>query len=325
MLGDFNKYASDYLKIMTKEGGLNPLSLNNYQKQLSKIILSQQKSGKPVRIIVLKARQIGISTYCSARIFHPTATSFYKRAQVVADDTENTSNLFNMCKRYYQFLPDIIKPMKRYSNEKALVFENPSETERHNEPGLLSSISLQSSNKLTAGRSGTINYLHLSEVAFWSNAGTTLTGLMQSVPYDKDSMIFIESTANGISGRGEEFYLRWKQAETGDSDFTPVFFPWYDNPEYEIPVDKSFQMDSEERDLAKMFNLTPEKVAWRRYKIRNEMGSALLDPKEQFMQEYPSTPEEAFIISGRTVFNGPFLKELLEKSKSNSYDSYEIE
>lgn len=321
---DFETYSKRFLKIQTKDGELVPLRPNRYQVQLSEAILKSRKENKPVRIIVLKARQIGVSTFCAAAVYHRAATSFHKKSVVVADDEENTTNLFNMCKRYYQFSPEEIRPLKRYSNKKALSFENPDEKSRDEEPGLMSSITLQTSNKLTAGRSGTINYLHLSELAYWANAGTTLTGLIQSVPKNPDSMIFMESTANGIAGRGEEFYLRWKKAEEKGSGYTPLFFPWYDNPEYyELPGTDE-RLTDEEKYLQKTYKLSLGQLAWRRAKIADDMGNALLKPEEQFCQEYPCSPEEAFIKSGRTVFDGAKILKAIEAAKSYPYETFEL-
>jgi len=300
---DINFYSQNFLKILTKDSMLVGLNNNTYQRQLTDIVTKAEMAGKPVRIIVLKARQLGISTWGTAYLYHKTATAFYRKGVVIAHDRDSTNNLFNMTKRYYDFSPLDIRPMKRYSNEKALVFENADEKARDANPGLLSSIGLETAGRTTAGRSGTIHYLHCSEFAFWPDAGVTVSGLFQSVPLKPGTAIIIESTANGMGGKGEEFYNRWRAAEQGDSDFTPIFFPWFDNSEYEIKTDRDFSATREERDIQKRHpQITDNKINWRRYKIRNELGSALLDPVTQFKQEYPSSPEEAFIASGRTVF-----------------------
>jgi len=318
-------YSEQFLKILTKSNELLPFCFNNEQKIVDNTINSLKKDNTPVRLIILKARQLGISTYFTSNIYHQAATNFYVKSQVVADDEENTANLFNMCKRYHQFSPEIIRPMKRYSNKKALVFENPDEKQRETNPGLLSSVTLQTSNKVTAGRSGTVTHLHLSEFAFWANAGLTVTGLMQSVPYKPGTSICIESTANGVAGRGEEFFKRWQAAKSGDSDFIPIFFPWFDNPEYEIDPGEGFKLDHLEKDLMDMYPvLTERKMAWRRYKIANEMGSALMRPEEQFMQEYPSCPDEAFIKSGRTVFDNANIVKMINDLKSVTFTTWEL-
>ena len=163
-------YSEKFLKILTKQGNLNPLVFNKYQLYMDRKIKDIELSGRPVRIIVLKARQIGISTFSAANVYFRTATKKYQKGVVIANDIDNTNNLFTMCKRYWSFSPEFIRPMKRRENSKALVFENPEDKSRKSSPGLLSSIHLESANKLTAGRSGTIHHLHCSEVAYWTNA-----------------------------------------------------------------------------------------------------------------------------------------------------------
>jgi len=109
----------------------------------------------------------------------------------------------------------------------------------------------------------------------------------------------------------------WRRAENGDSDFMPVFFPWWQNPEYEMEAPDGFTLDDEERFYEETYpEITKNKLAWRRYKIRNEMGgSALLDPVLQFKQEYPASPEEAFITSGRRVFDPVIVTKDIERAK----------
>lgn len=316
MIEDLNFYSKKFLKILTKKSTLDPLIFNSYQSHITSVIQEQNKMRKPVRVIVLKARQLGISTWATSCLFHQAVTNYYKKGVVIANDQDSTSNLFTMAKRYYDFLPERMKPMKRYSNQKALVFENPDDKQRENNEGLLSSIIVENANKLTAGRSGTINLLHCSEVAFWKNAGTVVSGLFQAVPYEPGTMIILESTANGITGDGQEFHERWDAAENGDSEFTPIFFKWTDNPEYEIEPPHDFAPTPYERELLKEHkDLTPRKLAFRRYKIRNEMGSALLDPDDQFKQEYPLKPLEAFIASGRPVFKIDVITQRIKQIK----------
>lgn len=311
---NYQDYAEKFLKILTKEGSVSPLKFNTFQQDLWQVIQNKKKENKPVRIIVLKARQLGISTFCTGYLYHQTTTNFHQNAVVIANDRENTNNLFKMGKRYYEFLDDREKPMKRYSNEKALIFENPDEATRQEKPGLLSSIHLETAGKKTVGRSGTIHHLHCSEFAFWDNAGEVVSGLFQAVPYKPETTVIIESTANGSIGAvGEEFYNRWQMAEGGDSGFVPIFFPWWRNPEYEIDPGPGFTLTPYEIELKKKFPITDRKLAFRRYKIEYEMGSSLINPVDQFKQEYPSYPDEAFIHSGRPVFDIEALRDHMGK------------
>jgi hypothetical protein len=309
------QYAENFLQILTKRGTKDFLKYNKHQVYLCELIKKLRAEGKPPRIIILKARQLGFSTCVSSIVFKECATEFYQKSMIIAHDDDSTNNIFNMCKRYYDFLPSEIRPMKRYSNAKELVFENPDEKARKENSGLESRIEIETANKPTAGRSGTIQKLHASEMAFWKNAGTTCTSLLQSVPLTINSLIIIESTANGMSGDGQEFYQRWQDAKSGKSDFTPVFFPWYEEEAYEMD-DSNFVPDQEEIEYMETFPfLTKRKMAWRRYKIKNEMGGSSIDPYDMFKQEYPTIPEEAFVSSGRPVFNITKIQKDIERAK----------
>jgi len=321
MIEDLDSYSKEYLKILTKDATLDPLTFNTYQAELSTLVRRLKTERKPIRIIVLKARQLGISTWGTAYTFHECATNAYMKSTVIANDVENTNNLFNMHKRYYDFCPPEVQPMKRYSNDKSLVFENHDDKTRYDNPGLLSSINLETAGKKTAGRSGTMQILHASEFAFWENAGVVKSGLFQSVPLKPNTTILIESTANGMEGGdGEEFYNMWKNAEQKYSDYIPIFFPWWKNPDYQMEATEGFELTEEEKFYQEMIpQITNAKLTWRRYKIANEMGSALLDPNLQFKQEYPAFPDEAFISTGRRVFSGQEILESIERAKHIRY------
>lgn len=133
-----------------------------------------------------------------------------------------------------------------------------------------------------AGRSATAQLLHASEGAFWPDLPAQMASLMQTVPDLDGTEILIESTANGYN----DFHSLWRKAESGESEFMPVFLPWSIEPGYRRTVPPDFVMDGEEKTLAELHKLDSEQIAWRRAKI-SQLGSA-----EYFAQEYPITPSE---------------------------------
>jgi hypothetical protein len=151
----------------------------------------------------------------------------------------------------------------------------------------------------TAGGDGiargeTISDMHLSEIAFWlaSAPAENLNGLLQSLPNADDTECFIESTANGFN----LFKELWDGAVSGENDFEPFFAAWFETPEYRTPVPEGFERTLEEEDLVALYGLDDEQLVWRRRRIA-------ASGRELFMQEYPCSPDEAFIASGRPVFN----------------------
>lgn len=305
---DFSYYADKLLKIRTKEGQLIPFELNAMQQKIDNTIEQLQEEGKPVRLIILKYRQGGASTYTEGRIFHNTSMNKLTNSLIVAHEEDASTNLFNMSKLYYDELPEPLKPMKKASNAKELVFENPTkdDAEKKANPGLRSRIKIASANNMGVGRSATTHNLHVSEIAFWRDPETAMLGLMQTVPNTPNTTVVIESTANGV---GDYFHDQWQKAKNGESDFVPLFFAWFEDPEYRMTVPDGFDLTEEERKMKRQYKLDDEQLVWRRWCIKNNCGG----DHELFKQEYPSDDMEAFLTSGRPRFDIPVLREYLSQ------------
>ena len=291
-------YIETFLKIKTKDGQLVPFCLNAAQKRLYEIIRKEHEAGKPVRIIILKARQLGFSTLTQGLVFADTATRHNVRSLDVAHREDATANLFRMSKLFLDELPTAVTPMVRASNAQEIVFENPTRdpAEKTRMPGLRSSIRCVTAGGSGIGRSDTLTNVHISEYAFWvGEKALTLTGILQAVPDKPGTMVVIESTANGF----EDFKKRWDDAVAGRSDFVPVFFAWHENEEYRKPVPPGTVWTQEERELQKRYGLDEKQLAWRRWCIRNNCGGE----ERLFNQEYPGCPEDAFLASGNPVFD----------------------
>jgi len=283
------KYIESFVKIRDKAGNIIDFKLNQPQQKLYDIIKEQREAGKPVRVIILKARQMGFSTLTESILFKETATKFNINTGIIAHKEEATTNLFNMSKRIYDNLPEEMKPSKKSSNAKELIFDNQEGT------GLKSKIKCMTAGADGVGRSDTFNNLHISELAFWgNNAKETMLGLMQSVPNLPNTIVIIESTANGY----EYFKEQWDMAVRKESDFIPLFVGWQDLEEYQMPY-TGFKLTPEEEKLKDTYNLSLEQLTWRRWCIANNCGGDI----SQFKQEYPMNPHEAFLLSGASVFD----------------------
>lgn len=282
-------YIENYIKIRDKKNNIVSLVLNEPQLKYYNVIKEMYRKRKPIRIIILKARQMGFSTETEAIIFKNVVTHHNYNAGIVAHKEDSTTNLFNMSKRMLEYLPEDIRPEQKKSNAKELVFNNDMGT------GLDSRIKCMTAGGKGIGRSDTFTALHLSELAFWEgDKKVTMTGLLQAVPNTPDSMIIIESTANGY----EYFKEMWDRAVAGESDFYPLFIGWNELKEYSMPY-TGFNLTQEERELKEQYNLTLEQLTWRRWCIQNNCSGDI----NQFKQEYPICPEEAFLSTGNCYFN----------------------
>lgn len=314
------EYIENFLKIRDKSGKIVPLKLNPPQKRLYETIREQWKAGKPVRIIILKARQMGFSTLTEAIIFWYTVTSEQSESLIVAHQEESTGNLFRMSKRFLDELPGPLKPMTRASNGQELNFDKPSQS-RSPKKGLGSRIRCATAGGRGIGRSYTLSCLHLSEFAFWpGDKQETLTGLMQAVPDKAGTIVIMESTANGYDAFKDIWDRAVERQRAGEEGFIPVFFPWYEMPEYEREIPPGFRRTPEEETLAETFGLNDRQLSWRRWCIENNCNGDL----NLFKQEYPATPDEAFIATGACVFDKEAVVLRREQVRTEAWEAGEF-
>ena len=293
---DFPFYAKSALKIRTKEGDIAPLDLNPAQQILQDAVSKQVASEGKVRVIILKARQQGLSTYTGGYLYYAVSQQSARKAMVVTHHADSTRALFDMTKRFHEHCPEILKPHTKYSSRRELSFDV-----------LDSSFVVATAGGDSVGRGETLTHVHASELAFWnkSTAQDIWNGLIQAVPNTKGTAIFVESTANGVTGT---FYELWKGAIEGTNGYVPCFIPWFTDPEYREPVPAKFERTPDEEDLAEKYNLDDEQLMFRRRKIAQN-GIDL------FNQEYPAKPEDAFLNTGRPVFNPEQLTQCLDDAK----------
>lgn len=250
------------------------------------------------RFLVLKARQVGISTlfllwHLDATLFLPNTTTC-----ILAHKQDSLRKLFRIIKIAYQSCPDRVllengqiweKPKAKFDNANELYFE-----------GLDSSIYVA-----LEARSDTIHRLHVSEAAFIKNAEDVLTATFGAVP-EENGIISIESTANGMGGL---FFEMWAETEDEDreSSFAPFFVGYQDEPRYQLSVDDpepfKASLTEEERSLVANHRHTLGNVAWRRRKLSNAAT------RKKFAQEFPANAEEAFLSSGRSPFDRTLIKD----------------
>jgi len=266
--------------IADKSGRDVPFMLNDSQRRLD-----DELSG---RDIIPKARQEGISSYYLARWTALCLSQRNVRAVVISHDALSTQR---MLKKVHYFLENLRGPKAVIKNASAneIVFGKTN-----------SMFYIGTAGTKKFGRGDTITHLHCSEVAFWEQPLTLLTGLFQAVP--KDGEIALESTGNGV---GNYYHRTCMRAAIGQSRYRMHFFNWIEFSEYTLDLDQD-QSDAimsnlieefEEPELVEKYNLTAGQLAWRRDKL-DELDYDLT----QFKQEYPITLDECFQSGGRSLF-----------------------
>ena len=296
LLTDFSFYSNAALKIRTKAGAISPLKLNSAQQILDTAVKNQIATEGKVRVIILKARQQGLSTYTGGYLYYSVSQKQACKAMVITHHADSTRALFDMTKRFHEHCPDILKPHTKYSSRREMNFDV-----------LDSSYVVATAGGDSIGRGETLTHVHASELAFWqkSTALDNWNGLTQAVPNHSGTAIFVESTANGATGI---FADLWRGAVDGSNGYVPVFIPWFTDIEYRETVPENFERTPDEEDLVDLYDLDDGQLMFRRRKIAQN-GIDL------FRQEYPSEPDEAFLTTGRPVFNPDQIVKSLDKTQ----------
>jgi hypothetical protein len=281
-LRDLPFYAEQCLRIRPKIGGTSPLVFNAAQLELHRRLEDQLKTKGMVRAIILKGRQMGCSTYVASRLFKKTTETPGLRTIIIAHERQASNNLFRVVKRFGDLLPEDRRPSIGTSNQQELQFDK-----------IDSGYVVATATEEGAGRSDTAQCLHASECAFWADMSEQLSALFQTVPRIPGSEIILESTAKEF---GDAFHQLWRSAETGESEFLPIFLSWKLDPGYRAAVGEDFTRTTEEKRLAELHGLDDEQLYWRRLKI------AELRSEDLFKREYPLTASEAFIAASFDSF-----------------------
>ena len=299
---DFTSFAREQIKIITKDAsvGFVPFKFNTCQEIITDKLNKQIAETGRVRAIILKARQQGISTYCAGRVFWKSYFSPNARSVVMAHDSATSDALFNMSKNLIKNMSGELSPTEIRSNAKEIIINSPSFPDRDT----VASYRLYTAGSPEAGRGTTPTIAHLSEVAFWQHDEKILAGLFQGISQAAGTEVILESTANGAQG---EFYRLWKGAVAGENEYLPIFLPWFATPEYRREAPENMELTVEEEKLVEKYDLSNDQLYWRRLKIA-EGG------EHKFKQEYPSTADEAFIVSGSNVFNVEKLDALIPRA-----------
>ena len=290
-------------KSLRERGNLYPLLFNDEQQQFYAQFMEQKRQNKPIRFIVLKPRKIGFSTLIDSLVYHYTRFNPNVISLIATHEHPAVTHLFNIIKLFHNEIPPALRPLTKYSNKRELVFENPNPRTRDASPGLQSRIIVDISQP-NLGRAFAIAALHASELAYWYSPEEAMGSAMQAIPNSPNTMIVMESTANGFNNY---FHKQWLLAKEKVTDFTPVFFPWFQHKSYQKTLNEiwydtalnSIEKYGDEKKLIELYNLSNEQLFWRRWCIDNKCQ----ENEMLFYQEYPADDIECFISSAVNIFN----------------------
>lgn len=308
---DFEFFARRCLRVRSKDGRIVPMHMNRAQKEIYSAIRSQEERGLPIRIVILKCRQAGVSTFVQAYCYWKCVTRANIQSLCMAHRVPAAENIFQAARMYYELQPPP-KPMVRYSSKRELYFAHPS---KKSSGGMNSRIVVLSSEVAGGARSYAFQLLHLSEVAYYADPYELAGSLIPALPPHPGTACFLESTGNADS---EYWYDLWEKTISGENEYIGVFIPWYYIDEYKLEGEAAKiwldyenkgwkrDLDTYEAVLLDKHGLTPQQLAWRRMMISN-IG------EERFRTEFPTTWQDAFTASAACVFDHQSLMKCLDE------------
>lgn len=295
-------FMENCLYIIDKNKQLKLFKLNREQDIMLRHIEFCLENNEPIRIILLKARQIGATTFFSALGFWVTTMNKNMTYGIVAHRLDSSESIFAKCKVYYNNLESALRPSTTQFSSEGITFD------KKNGKGIGSRIQFATVNE-GVFRGQTLSYLHLSECAFWEgDVRAVENSLAPTISERPFTFLVRESTAKGYNSF-KDFYDR---AVRGENGYTHFFFGWQDHEEYVRAVPQGFTLTEEEKRIKERFKLSDEQMAWRRHEINNSYDGN----ETWFRQEYPMTPEEAFVASGGSVFDSQTIIDGYAGSKS---------
>ena len=297
---DVKTFAETFLQIRSKENCLKQFILNKEQNYINGILNQQKQAKGAVRSLILKGRQIGVSTYISARAYHYTLVNQGVRSLILSHRQSSTNNIFAMVNRYYHKMPDFLKIPHFQNRNKSITF---AETD--------SSLVFATAGSNEVGRSDTIQFFHGSEVAFWANSQNHLASILMAVPNGNETEVILESTSNGANGL---FYEMCMQAQESTSEYSLIFIPWHWHKEY--VSNHQVEFSTEWQDYGKVHQLSCQQLAWA-YEKNKLLGGleSVNAPSFRFYQEFPASIAEAFTYINNNIF---IPLELLQRQAVNS-------
>ena len=292
------------LKIIDKQGELVSLIMNRSQEMVLEKIIQAREKQAPARFICLKARQLGISTLIAAIIFS-LITLFSRRFGLVAAHSMSSArSIFAMTQRFHAHTPEHDKLRIARNNSRKLEFAAPH----------YSSLQVDTAANPTLARGATFHYVHASELAFWDHAEESALAINQAAPQHWDTLLFWESTANGMNNL---FHRMWIAAERGETMTEPIFLSWKDFPAYSLPPLKTFHekaLTPEELEYSKLAALNPEQLNW----AINTRKDQCQDSWDKFHQEYPALAALAFAFTATPWFNQTILQQWIDASRDHA-------
>jgi len=284
---------------------------NTLQKRMFAHYRKCQVEGLPCKMIILKPRQKGASTCAQALTYHHMRKHENLSGSLMGDIAGTSDKVFEIYRRYAE---NDIFPW----DETGQNLEDGGSLADQIRLRTKSVYGKETAGSKNAGRSGTIQVGNMTEVAFWPMGGERdpALGYLQSL-YDGDnvSLVVADSTPNGPAGW---FYRTWVQ----ENEWAKIFAAWFEFEDSEVPFKSEAQLkdfkdslSDDEKSEMDRFDVSWENMHWRRRVLQDKCNGDV----SKFRQEYPSDPEECFLMSSRPRFHMECLNDMTKDAKAQTY------
>lgn len=322
ILLDFKQWCEQGKLIINKKGHAVPFLLNEAQEEVAKLILSKAFAPipEPIALVIHKSRQMGISVVLAA----------LEQYLVDRKQNLNITHLLPDEQLAYQFFNEKWQPLAEGTHPQLLPDMYPTlspvpyiKVGDFHGRNMNCNIKIGGAGSPAAGRSGTQHVVILDEYAFYSNVNSLERGILATQPKTGMVLTVYVSTANGMNW----FYDTVKQAESPNSRMEHLFLPWHMLKEYEMEIKpgsrfydldlyKPTEYDMKLMDIFEKQGYPEEcwlnKMEWYDYVLDKEAKG----DRDYMFQEYPSTPEESFEVTGRPCLPAKVINYWLEKTQS---------
>ena len=271
-------YIPELFKVIDKHGNLVSMKLKPLQEHYIR--------NRSTRDLILKGRQVTMSTGVLAANSHILFTRPYQRMAIITHDSETSEFLLQNVHRFHRNLPEDMRPQIDWSSSIRIRL-----------PILDNYIYIDSAKSDSMGIGHTLNIVHLSELARWPDgkARQLWADITQTVPLD--GFLTAESTPRGRVGL---FYELWSAASKKEIPYKTFFYPWWWEPDYTLPVDNPLKLTREEEIIVESYKLSPGQIAWRRLK-QSELGPL-------FYQEFPESEVQCWLANDIGVVDPLYLQ-----------------
>ena len=292
------------------DGGFGPMVLNQGQRKVAAVLLDQWLNDIPVRVIILKSRQLGVTTLLMAFWLWLLVQNPGLTAMIIIDKGDHLNEKRQIILRWLEKMTELFPDLPGIERRGSKVLELKN----------MSRFLFESAEAPNPGTSEHISILHCSEKPKWPRGRDRQidASIVPGLPEKRHTIYVDESTAEGVNG----FYYRWHRVVEGKADATPLFHPWYISDEYKTdPPEKCYNTEGNfiyinddveisetdaagkilltEEEFSHRYELSPAQTYWRRSKIKN----AFSGDRAVFDQEYPTSPRHAWQMVGGKFFS----------------------